>query len=527
MSEEMKKDGPPPMPPGIPKVDSAPFPENGELQADVVVIGAGGAGIPAALSALENGAGKVVMLEKRNRAGGNAIMARGIFGCESDVLRNAFVYTDKDEIFTNAMRWHHYDRVNGKLLRAYINQSGDTIDWIRKRGIEFKIDTTTRMSYMQDPTWHCVVGGNMAKAMGALFRDALDRGLLCYFETKVEEIVTEGGKVTGVKALHDGRELLVRAPSVVVTTGGFLPVEEKVKKYYPAYSSESFGGFMVKTNTGDGIELVENAGGATESYITLIREACAASDSAPRLLSEFVREPYHMWVNKKGRRFVEETAGANLQTATNALMMQPGVKAFAIFDEDTMTYMCEHGFELSKADDTRGVPMPDLKKKLGEMALKAPDAAIVAESIDEIAFWIGCRSEELSEEIAAYNRYCAQGYDEDFNKQRRYLRPIAKGPFYCIMHQGIVVDTVGPVRIDHMGRVLDDEYDPIDGLYAGGVICSGWQSNDYCGQYLFGSALSFSINIGRIAGRNAAMHGKGGLHNYEVQEFAQPHKDRK
>ena len=504
MSDEMKQMEPPKMPPGISKVPSAPFPGNGTLDADVIIIGGGGAGIPAALSALEQGAKRVVMLEKRNRAGGNAIMARGIFGCESQVLRNAMVYTDKDEVFTNAMRWHHYDKVNGKLLRAYINQSGDTIDWIRKRGIEFKIDTTTRMSYHQDPTWHCVVGGNMAKAMGALFRDALDKGLQVYFETHVEEILIEGGKVAGVRASHDDKELIVNAPSVVVTSGGFLPVEEKVKKYYPAYSSESFGGFMVKTNTGDGIELIEKAGGALENYITLIREACAASDSAPRLLSEFVREPYHVWVNKKGSRFIEETAGANLQTATNALMMQPDVKAFAIFDESTMQYMIENGFELSKADDTRGVPLPDLKEKFTEIAKKAPDAAIVAHSIDEIADWIGCDKDALAEEISAYNRYCAQGYDEDFNKQRKYLRPVTEGPFYGILHQGIVVDTVGPVRIDHKGRVLDAEYDPIPGLFAGGVICSGWQSNDYCGQYLFGSALSFSINIGRISGRGAA-----------------------
>ena len=239
MSDEMKQMEPPKMPPGISKVPSAPFPGNGTLDADVIIIGGGGAGIPAALSALEQGAKRVVMLEKRNRAGGNAIMARGIFGCESQVLRNAMVYTDKDEVFTNAMRWHHYDKVNGKLLRAYINQSGDTIDWIRKRGIEFKIDTTTRMSYHQDPTWHCVVGGNMAKAMGALFRDALDKGLQVYFETHVEEILIEGGKVAGVRASHDDKELIVNAPSVVVTSGGFLPVEEKVKKYYPAYSSES------------------------------------------------------------------------------------------------------------------------------------------------------------------------------------------------------------------------------------------------------------------------------------------------
>lgn len=504
--ENHPEGGPPPMPAGVKKVPSAPFPENGRTDADVVIIGGGGAGIPAALSALENGAKKVILLEKRDRAGGNAIMARGIFGCETDVLRKAMVRTDKDEIFTNAMRWHHYDRVDGKLLRAYINQSGDTIDWIMKKGIQFEVNTTTRMNYNQDPTWHCVVGGNMAKVMGTLFTEALEKGLTPYFETTVEEIVMNNGKVCGVRATCDGKELFVKTSSVVVSTGGFLPVEEKVKQYYPAYSKENFGGFMVKSNTGDGIPLVEHAGGALENYITLIREGCAASDHAPRMLTEFVREPYHMWINKKGHRFVEETAGAELQIVTNALMMQPGVRAFALFDDDCMQYMSEHGFELAKGDEMRGTPMPNLREDLTNIAKKASDAAVVADTIDEIAEWIGCKKEELEQEVEAYNHYCEQGYDEDFNKQRKYLRPVKKGPFYCIMHSGICVDTVGPVRINHKAQVLDKEYDAVEGLYAGGVITSGWQSNDYCGQYLFGSALSYSINIGRIAGKNAAQY---------------------
>jgi len=496
-------EGPPPMNMGLAKVESSPIPETGILDADIVIIGAGGAGIPAAVSAFENGAKRIVIIEKRSKAGGNSIMARGIFGCESSVLRNAMVYTDKDEIFSKAMAWHHYSRVNGKLLRAYINQSGSTIDWLTAKNIEFFVNSTTRMNYHQAPTWHCVKKGNMARVMSKLFSEALEKGLIFFADTEATEIIIDRGRAAGVRAIHDGKEFTVNAKSTIVSTGGFLANEEKVKQYFPYYDKEKFGGFMAP-NLGEGIALVEKAGGALERECTLIKEACAASDKAPRFLSEFAREPYLLWVNKKGRRFVDETAGAELQICTNALMMQPGMRAYAVFDEVALNFMVDKGFELSKSDDFRGKHIPGIKKKLREIQEKAPDSIKIANTLEEIAAWIGCSPESFNDEMRKYNDYCRCGYDADFNKLRRYLKHCQKSPYYAIMHMGIAVDTIGPVRIDHETHVLNHEYDPIPGLYAAGVITAGWQSSDYCGQYLFGSALSYSINSGRIAGKNAA-----------------------
>ncbi len=92
-------------------------------------------------------------------------MARGLFACESSVLRKALVKSDKDEIFTNAMKWHHYTRINGRVLRAWINQSGETIDWLMKRDVEFEVNTTTRMTYDIAPHWQCVKGTSWATPM--------------------------------------------------------------------------------------------------------------------------------------------------------------------------------------------------------------------------------------------------------------------------------------------------------------------------------------------------------------------------
>ena len=169
------------------------------------------------------------------------------------------------------------------------------------------------------------------------------------------------------------------------------------------------------------------------------------------------------------------------------------------------------GMELSKGDHMRGCPIPDLKEQFAKAAEKAPGECKIADTVEELAAWIGCDPEVLKEELTLYNGYCEHGYDADFNKPRKYLAPCHVGPFYGIRHRAIAVDTCGPIRVTEKMEVIDRNWDPIPGLYAAGSTTAGWQSNDYCGAYIFGGAMSYAINSGRIAGRNAAKHaGKEG-----------------
>lgn len=505
-----EQNGPPPvefMYRGIPKLKSAEIPASKEEHADVVIIGCGGSGIPAAVSAFENGAERVVIIEKQKRAGGNSVMARGIFACETSVLRKAMVKSDKDEIFTNAMNWHHYHRVNGRILRAWINQSGDTVEWLKKRGVEFEVGTTQRMTYDIDPHWHCVKQGTMAGPMGQLLSELIARGAVFYTETRVIRLFKTNGVVSGVEAEKNGSVFTIHAGSVILASGGFLSNTELVKKYYPGFPEGGFGGYKAP-NMGESIALAESAGANLESDIMLIKEGCTTSDRAPRILSEFAREPYLIWVNKKGRRYVDETVGSILQIAINAMMSQPDMESYVIFDENSLSYIMGYGMELSKADNTRGMPLPDLKKRLMDAQKKAPSEVKIADTLDELAKWIGCKVEVLKEELALYNTYCRQGYDEDFNKPRKYLMPCVTGPFYGIRHRAIAVDTAGPIRVTEKMEVIDKNWDPIPGLYAAGSATSGWQSDDYCGRYMFGGALSYALNSGRIAGKNAVLNAK-------------------
>ena len=111
----------------------------------------------------------------------------------------------------------------------------------------------------------------------------------------------------------------------------------------------------------------------------------------------------------------------------------------------------------------------------------------------------------LIETIARYNEFCRQGYDADFVKDRQYLLPLTEPPFYAVRDLAVQLDTIGGIRIDDKMRVLDRNDRAIPGLYAAGVVTSGWESEIYCSE-LSASAFGFAVNSGRIAAENTAAY---------------------
>jgi fumarate reductase flavoprotein subunit len=476
-------------------------------QADLVVIGGGGAGLPAALSALEAGLKKVIVLEKRSATGGNAVFANGIFACESPVQRLNMIDVPKDEVYKKALDWHRYDRVHPRILRTYINRTGDTVGWLMKKGIEFEIGPQHRMMFDQEITWHVPGGegelGRFAHVMKVLLAEIKEKGGELFLKTAAKKILTDdAGQVRGVLAVKDGEEIEIEANSVILAPGGFVGNKELLKKYF-SYYDESFGGFFVPMQ-GDGVAMAEEAGAALEDYATMIRETCYSSDKPKETaLTVAAREPNSIWVNKKGRRFISETAGFKLQPATNALHMQPEKVAFTLFDESMVEDVLANGWILPRAPSMEVDPN---YRELLQAAAKEGKWAAKADRWEDIAAWIGCPVETLQATIDEYNAFCDRGYDATFVKDPRYLQPLRTGPFYAVKFRSLLIETVGPLRVDEAMEVQKKDYTPVPGFFACGSIASGWVSNDYCGDYLFGSALAFAINSGRIAGENAARY---------------------
>jgi fumarate reductase flavoprotein subunit len=468
-----------------------------ESEADLVVIGGGAGGLAAALVAVESGVKNVILLEKRFVTGGNASMAGGfIFGAGSKLQKEAGVEISPDEVFKETMSFHHYDRINPRILRTFIDNSGGTIDWLTGHGapMEWKLGSHI-LKDLSNPV------GSFNRVMKTLAKAFTGASGVIMTNTEAKEITRDrNGKVTGIIALNkDGNIVNIKTGCVVLCTGGFTGNRELLSRYFPDYYGESYWTDALPL-LGDGISLAGKAGAALEDYCTLVREPGYSFNTGKGVPNRAALEPVFLWVNQKGLRFIDEAAGDS-SAATNALTAQPGKIAFALFDDA----MVQQIMERRNADVPVGAPggqIPDFRQRLNSEANLGSWSCVSADWA-VIARWIGAAPEVLRATVEEYNRFCGRGHDDLFAKEKKYLLSLAKPPFYALKFRPLMVDTVGPVRINELMEVLDKDEHPIPGFYAAGVITGGWQSHDY---HIFGSALGYSLTSGRIAGAGAARY---------------------
>jgi fumarate reductase flavoprotein subunit len=195
------------------------------LQADIVVIGGGGAGLAAALAAAERGTNSVIVLEKRG-LGGNSALAMGMFAAESPVQRRAMIDCRRDDCFKIAMSWAHW-RINPRIMRAFIDKSGNTIQWLEEKGLEF--DCFPFYPNQLPPTWH-VLKGHGARLIKVLAGECKKLGVQLLTRTPVKKILTSAkGEITGVLAVTKGKEFIITTNSVIIATGGYGGNKEYLK----------------------------------------------------------------------------------------------------------------------------------------------------------------------------------------------------------------------------------------------------------------------------------------------------------
>jgi fumarate reductase flavoprotein subunit len=444
-----------------------------KLAADLVVVGGGGAGLCAALSASENGVKKIIVLEKRGSLGGNTAMASGPFACESPVQARENIIADKDELFKHAMDWVHWSNVNPRIFRAFLNKSGDTIRWLEDIGLEFSMRT---FFPNQVPRVQHVVKGRGAQLIKTLTAQCREHGVILLLRHGGKKILTSKNKnVTGIVCASENEEITIETKCVIIATGGFTGNKELLNKYCPQYF-DGMGNRGVAL-TGDGLIMAQDAGAFIENFVTL--------HTWPLMSLE--RDPVTLWVNSRGERFTDEAIGMHPFEAANPILCQPRKIMFTLLDASIKEIMTERLPGLDKA----------LQAEIKRGRVKS------AGTWAEIAKWIGCSSAALKSTEEEYNKFCQKGYDALFAKDRRYLLPLCQPPFYAIRCYPHMLDTMGGIRINERMEVLNPEEKRIHGLYAAGVATSGWESENYSSD-LSGSAMGFALSSGRIAGESAA-----------------------
>jgi fumarate reductase flavoprotein subunit len=473
-------------------------PSDPEFDTDIVVIGSGG-GLAAAVAAAEKGA-KVIVLEKRKTFGGNTAMARALMAAESPVQKRLRIDARKEDLFKTSMSFSHW-KISPEIIRAFINKSGDTIEWLEGLGVKFQ--DVPNAYFNQVPRIYHLPEGYGAALTRALVERCKELGVTLMKETPARKILVGKGKgVTGILATAGNKELKISVKSVIVATGGYSGNKELLKKYCPQYTEDAHvHGIPLM---GDGIIMAAEAGAASEGLGNLLSMGPFFTGSLQ--VGVVSVEANVIWMNKRGERFADESTHIPSESA-NALDRQPDKVSYSLFDETIKQSFVDEGLirghhrlyppgsKIMEIDKC-------LQKEIQEGRVK------MADSWEVIARWMGADPKNLILNIQVYNDSCEKGFDDLFYKDRRYLQPLRKPPYYALICHQAFHGTTGGIRINERMEVLDEEDKSIPGLFASGNDTGGWSADTY-NYVLTGTAFAYAINSGRIAGENAAKYISG------------------
>jgi fumarate reductase flavoprotein subunit len=468
---------------------------------DLAVIGSGVSGLASAVIAAGGGL-KVMLFEKQRSMGGSSNFFEGLFAVESRMQKERYVDYTRDQAFKNIMEYSHW-RANARLVRAIVDESAGTIQWLQKLGVVFT-DATINMP--DAPRTYHVVKGHGEAVIKLLASKAKELEVTIRLGVPAKKVIKEGGRITGVVVEENGEDIQVASKAVFIASGGYANNKEWIKKYT---------GFDLGVNVfplgnvdkmGDGIQMAWEAGAAEEGMGTLevLRIAPFGPEYPMKNHIEYVAIQPDLWVNPQGERFCDEGI-AFFDTSVgnaNARYQEDGY-TFSIFDDTIKDDVIENGTTRGLGIDIPpGSPAVNFEKDL-EFLLKAGGKDLfVSNSIEELAGKIAVKPDVLKTTIEEYNRFCEKGHDDLFAKNPKYLRPLRGPKFYAVRARTIFLGSMGGIKINHNMEVIDKRNNIIPGLYAGGMDAGGMWGDSYCMNPSSGLSGGFAVNSGIIAGKN-------------------------
>jgi fumarate reductase flavoprotein subunit len=459
------------------------------------------------VTAAEGGV-KVIVFEKETSFGGTSNFFEGTFAVESDMQRERYITYSRDEAFKNIMEFTHW-RANPRLVRAIVNESAATIAWLKKQGVEF-IDATTNLP--DAPATYHVVKGKGEAVVKALVTRAKQLGVELVPKTPAKRLIKAGERISVVVFDRDDEEAQVKVKAVIIASGGYANNKEWIKKY----TGFDLGNNLIPVGNvdkmGDGIRMAFEAGAAEEgiSTLELFRVGPVGPEFAMGSQLEFAVIQPDLWVDSTGVRFCDESIGFYDTPVGNAAARQKDGYTYSLFDETIKQSMIENGIiKSTTARVPPGSRTTGLETEMAAALERGSTEVFKADSIEELAIKISIKPEVLAATIEEYNKFCEQGYDELFVKDRRYLRPL-KGPkYYAIKAHTVFLGTMGGIKINERAEVIDKKGRVMPGLYAAGFDAGGMYGDSYAMRPASGLASAFAMNSGRIAGRNALILCKG------------------
>ena len=493
--------------------------EDSTIDADVAIVGAGGAGMTAAITAAGEGK-SVVILESQPMVGGNSVRATGGMnagktvyqdenefgesaGVEKTLKTAAEKYADNATITalakTVSEQWAAYQAdpkgyfdsvelmeldtmVGGKginnpeLVKTLCEGTADAIDWLDENGItlhnvsSFGGASVKRIHRPVNEEGKVVSVG--AYMIPLLQENCEKRGIDIVLNTTVDTILTDAnGAAVGVSGTDkDGNTVVVNAKSVILATGGFGANLDMVTKYKP-----ELAGFMT-TNAagaqGQGIEMATAIGAGTVDMDQIQIHPTVEANTAA-LITEGLRGDGAILVNANGERFIDEVGTRDVVSA--AEIAQPGSYSWLIVDQAMVDASSVIQGYIKKGYTKTGATYEELAKEL---------------DVDPATF---------ANTMETWNSYVEAKNDPDFGRTS-FANPLNNGPYYAIKVTAGVHHTMGGVTINSATEVLKEDGTVIPGLFAAGEVTGGVHGANRLG----GTAVADFVVFGRIAGESAA-----------------------
>ena len=460
-----------------------PVVEKGEavtVDADVVIVGAGGAGITAAIEAKNQGAANVVVIEKMDITGGNTRMSGGEFAAPGNWVQLAEgITTDTTEQYYEDILKGGYNLGNPKLVRIIAEQALPTATWLRDEvGVKFRDHQSWYGGHEVARTLWPI--GDGPAYMDTLEDKARELGAEFYLQTEATSLIQDAsGRITGVKAVHkNGTEYTFHAASgVIITTGGFganVEMREEYNTLWPTLDSS-----IPSTNspaiTGDGIRMALDAGANVVGMDKIQLYPVNNPATGNYYYIDYARlNSTALLVNKEGQRFVNEKGTRDV--ISDATLKQTDSMVYEIIDADVVK-------EQKLYEDYQAEIDQCLSK--GVLAIG---------TLEEVCANFDVPADEVKKTIEHYNSLVESGEDTDFGRTDNFNK-IGDGPYFMFSSVVSVHHTMGGLEIDEQAHVIDKDGNAIPGLYAAGEVTGGIHGGNRLGSV----AVPDTAIFGRIA----------------------------
>ncbi len=482
-------------------------------EADVVIVGAGGAGLSAAIAAADEGAESIIIVEKLGKTGGSLNFTSGSMSGAETIIQELDGITDTKESYIEDILSNGADLGDRELIEIFVDEDVDAIQWLWDHGLSeytFSEQNGLKSVFAPEHQLYSIQRTYKPKAMDpanykSAVHEILDKEVAAYknitidYYTEVTDLLgNENGQVlTAVGYNSDSQKTVCyeAKKGIIMATGGYSGNPKMMGQYAKHGDKYLVGG--ADSADGKGIRIMQTVGAAVDqdklSYIPTFPMGLEYAEGKGAIGDVYMWKAGGIYVNQEGKRFINETLDEVVPRET-ALEEQTNAVQYNIFTDKIIedlkagnaAFMWEYYYE----------PEQGIGHKLVQSA----------DTLEELAQIIGVPADALVETVNTYNAAVESGKTDEFGRDfsgapTAYsvaVNKIEGDKYYAVPIKALVVMTLGGVTINKDMQVVDESGSPIPGLYAAGEVVGGIWGKFVSG----GTGVMGPVAFGRITGRN-------------------------